>query len=259
MGTLIRQELYKMTHKNGNWLAIAFMVVLQVGFLMIRLAYPDFMNKEALILGDYVGGLMVIMIMIASTASIVASEYQYGTMKQLLYRQYYRSQVFMSKVFALLIELVFLQAIASAVTFIMTFLAFPSFNWAAAATGYNKGLSYFQYYWISNGAWLLTALMIFSLVLLLSTLFKSNAAAIATGFVSFFLVQIAEQLMVLVIHKWEWFKWTPFTMLMSSAQVDNPALKTLTKLATPTMLWLTAGYTVIFTIIAYLSFRRRSI
>lgn len=259
MGTLIRQELYKMVHRNGNWLAVAFMVVLQLGFLGVRLAFPDFMAKDTLIMNDYVGGLMVIMIMIASTASIVASEYQYGTMKQLLYRQYYRSQVFMSKVFALLIEMVCLQAIASAVTFITTFFAFPSFHWDAVAMGYNKGLTYFQYYWISNGAWLLTALMIFSLVLLLSTLFKSNAAAIATGFVSFFLVQLAESLMVLVIHKWEWFKWTPFTALMTSAQVDNPALKVVTKLTTPTMLWLTAGYTVIFTIIAYLSFRKRSV
>lgn len=96
-------------------------------------------------------------------------------------------------------------------------------------------------------------------MLLLATLFKTNAAAIAVGFVGYFLVEIAGTILISLIQKWEWLKWLPFTMLMTSSQILTPGLKSMTKLDLPWMIGLTCAYTVLLTVISYLSFRRRAV
>jgi ABC-2 type transport system permease protein len=87
MGTLIKQELYKLNHKKGTWLALAFMVVVQIGFAVLSWRYPKFFGTSMLVMNNYVGGMLVDFIMIASAASMIAMEFQYGTIKQLLISQ----------------------------------------------------------------------------------------------------------------------------------------------------------------------------
>ncbi len=257
MGTLVKQELYKLTHKKGTWLAIVFMVLVQVGFAGLRLKYPHFMPLSNLIMNGYIGGLLVLFIMIASCASTIAMEFQYGTIKQLLYRQYYRSQVFVSKLIVLVLQLVVLQVIASGVSFLLTIGLFPKFDWQQTVVG---GHTWIEQYGLGLAGNLLMMVMLLSVVVLLATWFKTNAAAIATGFIGYFVIQVAGSLILLLIQRWEWLKWNPFTMLLIGSQMVAPkTYSTLTHLDTGVMAWCTFGYTVLFTLIAYLSFRRRSV
>ncbi|WP_461214691.1 ABC transporter permease [Lacticaseibacillus sp. GG6-2] len=257
MGTLVKQELFKLTHKKGTWFAVIFMVLVQVGFAGLRLKYPDFMALPRLIANGYIGGMLVLFIMIASCASTIAMEFQYGTIKQLLYRQYYRSQVFVSKLIVLVLQLVVLQAIACAVSFLLTVILFPEFDWQQSVAG---GNTWIQQYGLALAGNLLMMLLLLSVVVLLATLFKTNAAAIATGFIGYFVIQAAASLILLLIQKWEWLKWNPFTMLLIGSQMAAPKVYSpLTHLDTGIMALCTFGYTVLFTLIAYLSFRRRSV
>ena len=251
MGTLIGQELFKLVHKVGTWIAVGVMVIIQFAFIAGGLIYPKVFNQAGMITSDFVADSIIVFIMIASTASIIAMEFQYGTIRQLLYRQYDRSQVFISKLITLVIQLVCLHLIASLVTMVASLVAFPDFDWTAS--------DHLKNYALTQGGETLTLLLLLSAVLLLATLFKTNAAAIAVGFVGYFLVEIAGTILVSLIQKWEWLKWLPFTMLMTSSQILTPGLKSMTKLDLPWMIGLTCAYTVLLTVISYLSFRRRAV
>ena len=255
MGTLIKQEVYKQFHKRGWLIATLIMVLGQVGFGIWGKMQPKWFPADALISEDYIMGEIVIFIAVASTASIVSMEYQYGTMKQLLYRQYYRSQVFVSKIITVLLQLAFLQVVACATTFILTLILHPSYDWLAEVGGATTLQTYFK----RIGGDLLVDLLLLSVVLMLSTLFKSNAAAIATGLVGYFLITLAATLLLVAIGYWHWLKWNPFTFLLVGAQILNPNMAHSTFMSTETMIAGTLVYTVVFGFIAYLSFRKRSI
>lgn len=262
MGTLIKEELYKQFHKKGWLIATLIMLLAQIGFGILGRAQPRWLAPNDLVLSDYVGGQLVVFIIIASTASIVSMEYQYGTMKQILYRQYYRSQVFVAKIVTVLLQLVFLQVLASGMTALLTLILTPDFDWHATigiGIGTGAGTTVLQMYLKTLAGNMLVALLLLSVVLLLSTLFKSNAAAIATGLVGYFLISIAAQLLLLAIAKWHWVKWNPLTFLLVGRQLLTPNYAKLTYLSTETMVAGALVYSVVFGFIAYLSFRKRSI
>ncbi|WP_125605360.1 ABC transporter permease [Lapidilactobacillus bayanensis] len=256
MGTLIKQELYKLVHKKGTWIAIVFMLATQVCFALLRKAFPKFFLLTSLVSNDYLGGGLYLFIMIASAASIIAMEFQYGTVKQLLYRQYYRSQVFISKLIVLIIQLVVLQVLASLMTFNLTALLFPSFNWGMAVGG---GQTLLQQYFLAMGGNALVNLLLLSVVILIATLLKTNAAAITSGFIGYFISMAASSVLLALISRWHWLRFNPFTMLMTSSQIMTPKLSTITLMSTPLMITLTVAYTILFTFIAYFSFRKRSV
>ncbi|WP_125702293.1 ABC transporter permease [Lacticaseibacillus daqingensis] len=256
MGTLIQQEWYKLTHKLGTWLAIGFMVLVQVAMAVLAAVYPDspLFNASTLVENSYIGGDLVMFIAIASVASIVSMEFQYGTMKQLLYRQYYRSQVFLSKVVVAVLQFLILQVIAAAMTVVLSLIG-GKYDWFATA----KNVPHWQTYALGQAGTLLMGLLLLSVVLMLSTLFKTNAAAIASGFIGYFVITIAAGILIALIAKWEWLKWNPFTFLMTGNQLVTPALANMTHLTTPVMVVGSLVYTVLFGLIAYASFRKRSI
>lgn len=255
MATLIKQELYKLVHKRGTWLAICLMLVVQIGFAIISHFNPEIMSVAALSQNNYIGGALIIFIMIASTATIMSMEFQYGTIKQLLYRQYYRSQVFISKVIVILLQFIFLQILATAMTFILTYILKPRFNWQQQV----GSQTVLEHYFLSLAGNGLMTLLLLSFVLLLANLFKTNAAAIASGFVGYFIAQLSASLLVLLIGRWELVKWNPLTMLLVQFQINSPEMSKLTMLNTPIMIACSLGYTVLLTGLAYLSFRKRSV
>lgn len=255
MLTLYKQEVYKQIHKIGWWIALAFMVLVQITFGIVGKRNPSMFAPGDLVSNSYIGGGLVMLIAIASTASIIAMEFQYGTMKQLLYRQYYRSQVFISKILTALTQLVFLQVVAGLMTVGLTLILFPSYNWAQHVGNLTHGLIYLR----AIGSNLLVGLLLLSVVILLSTVFKSNAAAIATGLVGYFLAQLASTLMIAMIAWQHWTKFLPFTFLLTNYQIQSADFAKLTLFSTPMMIGGTLLYTVVFTLIAYLSFRKRSV
>ncbi|WP_179393895.1 ABC transporter permease [Lacticaseibacillus absianus] len=256
MGTLIKQEWYKLAHKNGTWIAIGVMVAIQVFVAVMGRLYPDvaLLKPEVTTIVDYYGGGLVIFIAIANVASTVSMEFQYGTMKQLLYRQYYRSQVFMSKVIVAICHFVLLQAIASVVTFALA-AGLNGYDWMAV----HQGRSNLAAYGLSLAGFMLMGLMLLSCALMLSTVLKTNAAAIISGFVGYFVVEIASSILTALIAKWEFLKWNPFTFLLVGQQLTSDSVRSLTHLSDPVMIAGSLIYTLVFGLIAYASFRKRSI
>ncbi|WP_461226342.1 ABC transporter permease subunit [Lacticaseibacillus suihuaensis] len=254
MGTLIKQEFYKLFHKTGTWIAIGIMVALQIVFAIVRMANPGLFTLGDLVSLDFMGGSLVIILAVAATASVVAQEFQFGTMKQLLYRKYYRSQVFVSKVITMVLYLFILQAIATIVTVVLS-VTTGKYDWLKVVGKHAN----WETYGISVIGFFLVSLLLLSVVLLLSTLLKSNAAAVSTGIVGYFLMNIASGIFIALIDKWEFLKWNPFTFLMVGSQVTNETYSKMTHLSTPVMIVGSLAYTALFTVIAYLSFRKRSV
>lgn len=256
MFQLVKQETYKLVRKTGTWIALGIMLVIQLLIAILAKSVPDFLSPTAAVSGSFIGSSIALFIMLAAAASIIAMEFQYGTIKQLLYRKYYRSQVFMSKIIVIVCHAALLWVIQFAMTLLLKVILFPKVDLMQKVA---HGQTLLSGMVRASGAELLTALLLLSMVVLLATLFKSNAAAITTGYIGYFLIQVASNLMLLVIDRWEWVKWNPFTMLLFKNQVAVPELSKFTHLTTPVMAAGSVVYTVLFTLIAYACFRKRSV
>lgn len=255
MGTLIKQELFKLAHKKGTWIGAVLVVLVQVGMATLSKFQGQIFPADMMMSSSFLGSTMALFVLIASTASIVSMEFQYGTVKQLLYRKFYRSQVFLSKIFVVVLHTVLLYALELAMTFVLKFAMFPKIDLA----GKIDKLPLWEYVLTATGAEVISALLLLSFVLLLSTLFKTNAAAIASGYIGYVVVSMASTLILLVIDHWEWVKWNPLTMLMLNNQMTVPSYADATHLTTPEMAIGSVVYTVLFGFIAYMSFRKRSV
>jgi ABC-2 type transport system permease protein len=187
--------------------------------------------------------------MISSAASIIAMEYQYGTLKMLLYRQFSRLQVFMSKMLTIVIHLVTLQTLATVTGISLTLMAFPKYD---VQQHLLKQLS-------EALSEVLMVLLLLSLVILLATCFRSNAAAIASGFISYFGIQLIGSFLLLAVQRWEWLKWSPLTMMMFSAQIEEPQITRFTHLNTLTLGIGATFYLVGFMMVAYSRFRKQPV
>lgn len=251
MGTLIGQELYKLTHRTGTWVGLAILPAVQLAFALLAAKYPEQFVPAGQVNADFGGMTIVLFIAIATTASIISMEFQYGTIKQLLYREYYRSQVFLSKIVLVLVHFFALKAVSIAVTFGISLVLFRD---QYSLTG--KMLSA---YGRAQFGSVLLALFLLSIVLLISTWFKTNAAAIVMGFVGYMVVDLGSLLMIFIIRIWSWLKWSPLTFILAGNQVVDEQMKTLTHFGTPAMIAGSLVYTVVFAGLGYLSFRRRSV
>jgi ABC-2 type transport system permease protein len=253
---LLKQEIYKLVHKTGTWIALGVMFGVQILIAILAKGVPDFLSASAAVSGNFMGSAVALFIMIASAASIIAMEFQYGTIRQLLYRKYYRSQVFMSKIIVIIGQAICLWVIQFAFTLLLKVIMFPKVDLGQSI---GHGQTLLSGMVRGSASELLSAMMLLSIVVLLSTLFKSNAAAITTGYIGYFVIQIASSMLLLVIDRWEWVKWNPLTMLLFGQQVAMPDLSQATHLSTGVMAGGSVVYTVIFAAIAYAFFRKRSV
>ena len=256
MLTLIKQELYKLLHKNGTYIGLACIFCFQIALAILSKVFPGFMSADAAFGTGFAGSSITVFVMIAATASIIAMEFQYGTVRQLLYRKYYRSQVFISKIIVVILHALVLYVLQFVMALLLKFALFPSIDLGASA---GHGRTVLSALAISNVADFISLLLLLSVVLLLSTLFKSNAAAITSGYIGYFVMSMASSLLMLLISHWEWVKWNPFTMMLLGNQILNPAMSSVTHLSTPIMFWGSIAYTVVFSFLAYALFRKRSV
>ncbi len=256
LGTLIKQELYKLTHRRGTWFGLFFILIIQMGMATLVKLNPSFIPAKEMVMSSFLGTSMTLFVVIAAVASIVSMEFQYGTVKQLLYRKYYRSQVFVSKIIVVILHTLALYLVQFAMTLLLKLALFPKVDLGATYSGGHSLLRMMVTY---QGGEILSAFLLLSFVLLLSTLFKTNAAAIASGYIGYVLVSMASTFLLLAIQKWEWVKWNPFTMLLLPSQLMAPNYADATMLSNPELIAGSLVYTVIFSGIAYLSFRKRSV
>lgn len=256
MLTLIKQELYKLLHKSGTYIGLACIFFFQIAFAVIARIYPKFMSGSAAFGDSFTGATIAVFVMIAAGASIIAMEFQYGTVRPLLYRKYYRSQVYISKIVVVVLHALVLYVLQFLMTMVLKFTLFPKIDLGASV---GHGQTVFSSLLLSTGASFTTLLLLLSVVLLLSTLFKSNATAITCGYVAYFAMGIASNFLLILIAHWHWLKWNPLTMMLLGSQVGTPMMSKLTLMSTPVMFWCSVAYTVVFAFIGYALFRKRSV
>ncbi|WP_190317131.1 ABC transporter permease, partial [Staphylococcus argenteus] len=101
MGTLIKQEFFKLYKKKSTFIAPIVFILLMVAQGYIATKY-NITPKETFISG-FNGFSWFALLLIIQASTIISMEFHYGTIKNLLYREYSRTTMIISKVITLFI------------------------------------------------------------------------------------------------------------------------------------------------------------
>ncbi|KRM41647.1 ABC transporter permease [Lentilactobacillus parafarraginis] len=257
MVTLVRQEIFKLIHKKSTWAASVVLLVLMTGIAVMSHNQPNTFNPQAMYQESFMAVPWIYLFMIAASASIIAMEFQYGTIKELLYRKYYRGQIIISKWITMVLYSVYFFVLALAYSFILKLIFFSgTFQLDETYGAKHTVFAQTVYYSLTQfvALWL-----ILSLVLLLANLFKSSAVAITIGIVGYFALSVVASILAILIKKWTWLKWNPLNMMNYPSQYISPSLKSMTLLSTNELLIGSLVYTAIFLVITYFVFKRRNV
>ncbi|WPC16949.1 ABC transporter permease [Pediococcus inopinatus] len=257
MVTLINQELFKLMHKKSTYFATILLIGLMSLFAGLAKAYPKYFDAKSLFSSNFTGIEWIVFFMIAGCGAIVSMEFQYGTVKELLYRKYNRGQVIMSKWITMFFYSVYLYVLSFVWTLILKVALFSN-TFDLAKVGRN-GHTLLENLGITMGGNFIGLWLILTLVLLLATLFKNATVAVSVGIIGYFASSIVASLMFMLIAKWEWLKWNPINMLNLSSQVVDSSYKVLTKLSVEQLVWGNLGYIVVFLFFGYLIFKKRNV
>lgn len=256
MGMLIKQELFKLFKKSSTWMSLSTLIVVQILFAVLASNNPKVFNPQETFMQGYYGTTLMVFFMIAASSSIITMEFQYGTIKELFYREYSRGKILISKWVVTFIYSVGLILIINITSLIIKFILFPKVNLNAPV---GEKYTVLTSTIVVDFANLLTLWLILSLVLLISNLFKNSAAAISVGIIGFFLTNIMSSMLLVLVNKWPWLRWNPLNMLFYPAQIISPNEIHLTKLTSTQLFSGNLLYIAIFLALGYVVFRRRSI
>ncbi|KRM05234.1 MAG: ABC transporter permease [Liquorilactobacillus ghanensis] len=258
MLTLVQQELFKLVHKKSTWILAVLQLVLMIVSAVLGKNNSDTLDVKSIFISGFGGLSWIVFIMIVACSSAIAMEFQYGTIKELLYRRYSRGMILVSKWLTMLIYSIVYYVATFLISIILQLLLFSS-DFSLSDTYQNNhsylaaaGLTYLGNFII---LWLLL-----SLVLLLANIFKTTAAAITVGIIAYFATSIISSVMFALMTRWEWLKWNPFNMLhLPSQMLNGKIFKILTLLSTPEMVIGNLVYIAIFLGLGFLVFRRRNV
>lgn len=256
MSTLLRQEMFKLKHQVIAWLTPILSLVIMTIFAGISKIKPDWIHPSGTFSGAFSGDLLLPFFLIVIAATIITSEFQFGTIKALLYRKFYRGEVFASKVIVLAIYSIMNYVLIALYSLILKLILFGNtFKFGDKINGKTliaqMGISLLSSF---LGIWLIIAL-----VLLVANLFKTSSAAITVGIIVFFAASVLQIMQSLLIAKWDWVKWNPLNMLNAGPQIADSTLKSMTSLTTPVIISGSIIYTIVFVLISYTLFKKRNV
>ncbi|AFR99310.1 ABC transporter permease [Lentilactobacillus buchneri] len=258
MITLVKQEIFKLLHKKSTYAVSATLLILMTVFGVLTRNYPKYWgDPKGLFVEMFTGINWIVLFMIAACSSIIAMEFQYGTIKELLYRKYYRGQILVSKWITMLLYSIYFYALSFVWSMLLKVVLFND-KFKLSDT-YQSGHSVIEAQWLGIIGSFLTIWLVLSLVLLLANVFKSTAAAISIGIIGYFALSMVSGVMFLLMHKWEWLKWNPLNMMNLPQQLLSSSVHKMTLLSTPEMVVGSLVYTAIFMAISYVVFKRRSV
>lgn len=257
MITLVKQELFKLIKKKSTLVLSILLVLLMIFYAVLARRYPEILTPGPLFANMYGSTEWIIFFLIAAASSIVAMEFQFGTIKNLLYRSYSRGEVIVSKWLTLFLYSLYFYALSFVVSVILKLVLFPSISFADGMSGGQTLLQQLLQNAFGNyiGTWL-----IISLVLMLACFFNSSGAAISAGLVFYFASSIISGIQFVAIERWEWVKWNPFNMLNLSSQIGNEELlEPMTHVSTNAMLAGNLVYIALFLFLGYFVFKRKNV
>lgn len=257
MTTLVHQELFKLWKRKSTLILSGLLIIQIIAFAFLGKANPKIFPIEGIFFSNLTSLGWTTFVLIASAATIISSEFQYGTIKELVYREHSRSSILVSKWVTIFLYSAFLFVMTTVVTFICKIMIFNSeIN---LADKFSKNQTNLEHWGITVAGYYITLWFLLSLVFLLATLFKNSAVAVSLGIVGYFAVGIISSLQFTLIEKWEWLKWNPFNILNLANQLDYHGLEKMTKLSTPEMTISALIYITLFLVIGLWSFRKRDL
>ncbi|KRK47111.1 ABC transporter permease [Secundilactobacillus kimchicus] len=258
MLTLVRQELFKLIKKRSTWITTIIMLVTQIGLAIWAKTTPKVLDPRAVFDQQFFGVVWYLFFLIAAAASIITMEFQYGTIKEVLYRKYYRGEIMVSKWLTLFIYSLYWVVLSWVVSMLLRAVLFADKIdlGAKVANGNTVLMDSIQ----QTAASFLTLWLLLSLVLLLANLFKNSAVAVSVGIVGYFVTQTLASILTMLIHKWAWLKWNPLTMLFYPSQLSSYDMyHAMTKLTNVQMFCGNVVYIAIFLGLGYWIFKKRSV
>lgn len=257
MTTLIKQEIFKLSKKKSTWISSIILVAMQLGLAVWAKNKPDmFGDIGSMIQDGFLGLPLIFFFLVAACSSIITMEFQYNTIKEVLYRKYNRAQILVSKWITMFLYSIYWLVLTYAVTFVLKVIFFPKFDLGKQVAHDQTFMTMLSKY---VSAEFLSYWLLLSLVLLMANLFKNSAIATTVGIVGYFVVSIVEGILIAVILLWEWVKWNPLTMLMYPQQIVDPGISHLTKLSLNQLFAGNVIYLIIFLILGYVAFARRNV
>lgn len=257
MLTLIRQEFYKLGKRKTTFiLPVVVMIFMLIAAIMTKQLVKEAntpIDGTAIFTQLFSATTWIVYLMIFAGSTLITQEFEYGTIKNLLYRQYSRGQVLLSKWITLLILNVFYFVISTIFAIILKVIFFPSIKFNSMIDNH----SVVNELWLSIVGAFITTWLVLSLVVMMSTLFKNSAVSVTFGVVFYIATSAMGMFEIMAIERWDWIKWSPLNMMNLKTQIIMPELHHVTHLQTNTMLWMTLVYVVAFLSIGYFAFTRR--
>lgn len=257
MGTLINQELYKIFKKKSSIIIPIIIFILMIAMAVLSNNYEDILKPESQFKQGYTGFSWIFFLMIIQAATIITMEFHYGTIKNLLYRNYSRMSIILSKFIALFIYSLILFIVTTLISLGLKLILFSDID-ILKQSGDN--LSLLQEHLLTALATYIGMWLILSLTLLISCLLKSPGVSIAVGIVFYFASSVISGILFAAINQWEWLKWNPINMLNLSTQVlDNEAFKKMTKLELHELYVGNIVYIIIFLALVIYAFKKKNV
>lgn len=257
MNILIKQELFKMYKKKSSIIFPIIIILLMILFAFLSKQYPNIFEKEMQFKSGFTGFSWVAFLMIVQASTIITMEFSYGTIKNLLYRKYSRTQIIFSKFIALFLYSLTLFMGIVLFSFLLKIMFFNHLDVTHATHNNMNLIQELMLNTVGNyiGLWL-----ILSITLLLSCIMKSPSLSITLGIVLYFALSIISSIMFMLIDKWEWLKWNPLNMLNISVQLlDYKTFNPLTHLNNTEMFIGNFIYITLFLFLVSTVFKRKNI
>ncbi|MFC6176080.1 ABC transporter permease [Companilactobacillus huachuanensis] len=259
MGYLYKQEIFKLLKKRSFWFCLLFIALQNIGVAIFSQSYSKFLQPKFLFQYDFVSPAFISLILIATSATIISTEFEYNTIKNVVMQQYSRNQILISKWLTVLTYSVGIYLFSMILSL---FDKFIFFNNTFSLVDKSEGGTYlvWQSWLISNGATFITLWLILSIVFLLAAVMKKGALAVVVGVVGYFALEIISSLMFVLISKWDFLKWNPLNFLNYPGQlVRESTLSELTHLNNDQMLMGNIIYIILFMAIGLFFFSRKEV
>ncbi|MBV5159428.1 ABC transporter permease [Staphylococcus epidermidis] len=256
MGTLIKQECFKLCKKKSTFIIPIIVILLMVVQAIISKNYDDVFSPQSSIESAFSGFSWFIFLLIIQASTIISMEFYHGTIKNILYRKYTRTNIIISKIITLVIFSLLYFIISIIVGFILWAIFFNDINLLESKGDELSLLSKMLLTGLGTyvGTWL-----VLSVTLLISCVMKSPGVSIAVGIVFYFATSILSGILTIIVDKWEWLKWNPISMMNIMVQIIDKEMKKFTKLELHELFIGNIVYIIIFLILVVFVFKKKNV
>lgn len=256
---LYKQEIFKLLRRKSTLYSLIYLVFQNITVAVLSKIYPQHIDIQEMFADNFVSISFIVFIMIAATATIIASEFEYNTIKNIVYQSYPRRMILMSKWMAMLTYSISLYLLMMLLSLVNKFVLFGG-DYSLTDKVHHNSFTLWQYFLTVNITNFVTMWLLLSVVFLLSSLMRKGATAITVGIIGYFAISIIGNFMFVLIGKWDFLKWNPINFMNYPAQMTATGLvPKLTHLTNNEMLLGNIGYILLFLTLGLYFFSRKEV